>query len=356
MLSLDVIAELFAGEDAWVVGGAVRDDLLGRTALDVDVACHHPERAARALVARAGDAVFPLHEEFGAWRVVLKGTRDRFAGPVPLRAHQWRTVDFSPLRGGSIDEDLAGRDFTANAIAQPVAGGDYVDPLGGRGDVESRTLRTVSVEVFDHDPLRLLRGVRLEDELGFRLDPEAEELSRAKAGLVTGAAGERILDELQRLSADGIERAAELGLLEPLGGHVDPRLRAFDSPWFRLAVTFGENLRRLPIPGDLRRFVRILLRAEPPADSSPRAIHRFRRATEPFAVEALAYVGAGEMAGALEQARVGEPAEPLLRGDELGIDPGPEIGRLLELIAEERAAGTISTREEALELVRRSLE
>src|SRR5262245_24332102 len=212
MLSLDMLAELFADEEAWVVGGAVRDDLLGRTALDVDVACRDPERAARALVARDGDAVFPLNEEFGAWRVVL----DRST-----------TVDFSPLRGDSIDEDLAARDFTANAIAQPVRGGDYVDPLGGRADVESRTLRTVSEEVFDHDPLRLLRGVRLEDELGFRLDSAAEALTRAKAGLVTRAAGERILDELQGLSADGIERAAELGLLDPLGGHVDPRLRAF---------------------------------------------------------------------------------------------------------------------------------
>ena len=341
MLSLDVIAELFAGEDAWVVGGAVRDDLLGRTALDIDVACGDPERAARALVARAGDAVFPLNEEFGAWRVVLDRSK---------------TVDFSPLRGGSIDADLAARDFTANAIAQPVAGGEYVDPLGGRGDVESRTLRTVSIEVFDHDPLRLLRGVRLEDELGFRLDLHAEELTRAKAGLITLAAGERILEELRRLSADGIERAAELGLLEPLGGRVDLRLRAFDSPWFRLSVTFGESLKRQPIPGDLRRFVGILARAQPPDDGSPRAIHRFRRVTEPFALEALAYVGAGELAGAVEQARAGQPAEPLLRGYELGIPPGPEVGRLLELVAEERAAGTISTREEALELVRRSLE
>jgi hypothetical protein len=357
MLSLDVIAEVFAGEDAWVVGGAVRDDLLGRRpALDVDVACREPERAARALLARSGDAVFPLNEEFGAWRVLLKGTGDRSGRPVPLRAHQRRTVDFSPLRGGSIEDDLAGRDFTVNAIARPVAGGEDVDPFGGRDDAARGVLRTVSADVFDHDPLRLLRGVRLEDELGFRLDPHAEELTQAKAGLITLAAGERSLDELQRLSADGIERAGELGLLEPLGGRVDPRLRAFDSPWFRLAVTFGESLRRLPIPGDLRRFVGILARAQPPDDGSPRAIHRFRRATEPFALEALAYVGAGELAGAVEQVRAAQPAEPLLRGDELGIPPGPEVGRLLELIAEERAAGTISTREEALQLVRRSLE
>ena len=341
MLSLDVIAEVFASEDAWVVGGAVRDELLGRTTLDVDVACRDPERSARALVARVGEAVFPLNEEFGAWRVLL----DRST-----------TVDFSPLRGSSIDDDLAARDFTVNAIARPVTGGEYVDPFGGRADVERGALRAVSPDVFDHDPLRLLRGVRLEDELGFRLDPQAEALTRAKAGLLTRAAGERILDELQRLSADGIERAGELGLLEPLGGRIDPRLRAFDSPWFRLAVTFGENLGRLPIPGDLRRFVGILLRAEPPADGSPRAIHRFRRSTEPYALEALAYVEAAELADAVEQARADEPAEPLLRGDELGLEPGPEVGRLLELIAEERAAGTISTREEALELVRRSLE
>jgi hypothetical protein len=341
MLSLDVVAELFAEEEAWVVGGAVRDELLGQEALDLDVACTDPERAARALVARTGDAVFPLNEEFGAWRVMLDGSR---------------TVDFSPLRDGSIEADLAARDFTANAIALPVRGGEYVDPFGGRADIERRALRTVSERVFDDDPLRLLRGVRLEDELGFRLDPAAEQRTRTKAGLVTQAAGERILDELRRLSAAGIERLDELGLLEPLGGHADARLRAFDSPWFRLAVTFGENLRRLPIPGDLRRFVAILQRAQPPADGSARAIHRFRRSTEPFALEALAYVGAADLSGAVQQARATEPKEPLLRGDELGIEPGPEVGRLLELIAEERAAGTISTREEALELVRRSLE
>ena len=341
MRNLDAVAHALGGEEAWVVGGAVRDELLGRSALDLDVSCREPERAARALRATAGEAVFPLNERFGAWRVVLD------AGT---------TVDFSPLRGDSIEADLAERDFTANAVALPVAGGDYADPFDGRADIEHRVLRLVSERAFNDDPLRLLRGVRLEGELGFRLDPAAEELARAKAGLVTGAAGERILEELRRLRPEGFERLGELGLLEPLGGHVDSRLRAFDSPWFRLAVTFGENVKRLPIPGDLRHFANVLGRAEPPSDGSPRAIHRFRRTTEPYALEALAYVGAPELAGAVEHARATEPAEPLLRGDELGIEPGPEVGRMLELIAEERAAGTISTREEARELVRRSLE
>jgi Poly A polymerase head domain len=337
----DLVRDLFPGEQAWTVGGAVRDELLGRPVFDLDVVCLDPERAARALIARCGDGVFPLSEQFGAWRVVLDRSR---------------TVDFAPLQGGSIEADLALRDFTINAIAVPLPDGEPVDPFDGCGDVERRVLRVVSDRVFDDDPLRLLRAVRFEDELGFRLDGEGEALVRAKAGLVTKAAGERTLEELRALSPAGYERAAELGLLEPLGGRVDPRLRAFDSPWFRLAVTFGENLKRLPVPSDLRRFASILARAEPPPDDSPRSIHRFRRATEPFALEALAYLGVANLDGAVENARKNEPAGPLLRGDELGIPPGPEVGRLLELVAEERAAGTISTREEALELVRRSLE
>jgi poly(A) polymerase-like protein len=337
----DRVAKLLAGQDAWVVGGAVRNELLGMTVLDLDIACNEPADAARLYARRWGGAPFLLSERHGAWRIVLD---------------DGRTIDFTPLRAGSIQMDLAARDFTINAIAVPLAGGDAVDPYGGRADLERRILRPVSDRVFDDDPLRLLRAVRIEDELGVRLAPDDERLVCDKAGLVGRAAGERILAELLRLSAGGYERAGELGLLEPLGGAIDSRLYAFDSPWFRLSAALGANVKRLPISAELRRFANTMLRAEPPGDDSPRAIHRFRRATEPWALEALAFVGAPKLARAVERAREAEPAEPLLRGNELGIPPGPEVGRLLELIAEERAAGTISTRAEAEELVRRSLE
>jgi tRNA nucleotidyltransferase/poly(A) polymerase len=266
-----------------------------------------------------------------------------------------RTVDFTPLQCGSIEADLATRDFAINAIAVPLRGGGVVDPYDGRGDLERRAVRAVSAQVFDDDPLRLLRAVRLEDELGFHLDPATETLVRTRASLAPRPAGERILDELGRLSPAGFERLAELGLLEPLGGSLSPQLRAFDSPAFRLAVTFRERLRRLPISNRLGRLTDTLLRAEPPPDGSPRAIHRFRRATEPWALEALAFLDASQYADAVRAARASDTGEPLLRGDELGVPPGPEVGRLLELVAEERAAGTISTREEALELVRKSV-
>ncbi|HKP19247.1 MAG TPA: hypothetical protein VJT84_12260 [Gaiellaceae bacterium] len=340
MVDRRTACEVLAGEDAWVVGGAVRDELLGRPVLDLDIACGEPERAARVYAERARGAVFPLSAQHGGWRVAFRdGT----------------TVDFTPLHGGSIESDLGTRDFTVNAIAVPLGGGDAVDPHGGRDDMARRLLRVVSPRVFADDPLRLLRAVRLEGELDFTLDPGSEQLVREHAPLVARPAGERILDELLRLSPAGFERLEELGLLEPLGGATDPRLRAFDSPWFRLAVTFGANLKRLPIPNELERFVGTLLRAEAPPDDSPRALHRFRRSTEPWALEALAFVGADRFAGAVREARERDPAEPLLRGDELGIPPGPEVGKLLELIEEERAAGTLATREEALELVRRAV-
>jgi hypothetical protein len=337
----DLAREVLEGEEAWVVGGAVRDELLGRDVVDIDIAVRDPRAAARRYAKRSGGAPFPLSERHGAWRVALE---------------EGRTVDFTPLLG-SIEDDVATRDFTINAIAVPLAGGEPADPYGGRADMKERIIRAVSPSVFADDPLRLLRAVRLGDELAFRLDPETEQLVREHAELVTRPAGERTYAELVRLSEAGYRSAGELGLLEPLGGSAEELDRAelVDSPEFRLVTVFGKSLARLPVPNELLRYSRALLRAQPPADGSPRAIHRFRRATEPWALDALAFVGASEHAEAVREARENEPAEPLLRGDELGLPPGPEIGRLLELVEEERAAGAIRTREEALELVRREV-
>ncbi len=335
----ELAQDVLAGEEAWIVGGAVRDELLGREVIDLDVACREPQAAARAYAKRSGGAPFPLSERHGAWRVALE---------------DGHTVDFTPLPG-SIEDDLATRDFTINAIAEPLAGGDPLDPFGGRGDLDAKLIRAVAPSVFADDPLRLMRAVRLEDELGFRLEPETEALVREQAGLVTRPARERTLAELVRLSVDGYRRADELGLLTPLEGSSAGLDRPqVDRPAFRLVAVFGDALRRFPVSNETKRYARALLRSSPPEDGSPRAIHRFRRETEPWALDALVFTGAPELEGEVEAARENEPAEPLLRGDELGLTPGPEIGRLLELIAEERAAGTVSTREEALELVRRS--
>ena len=336
---LEQAREVLEGEEAWIVGGAVRDEALARPLVDLDIACRDPEQAARRFSKAARGAPFPLSERHGAWRVALE---DR------------RTVDFTPLNDG-IEDDLATRDFTINAVARPLEGGEPADPFGGLADLERRVLRAVAPTAFQDDPLRLLRAVRLEDELGFRLDDGTMELVRRDASLVGRPAGERILAELMRLTAAGYERLDELGLLAPLGGSLE-HLRGLgeSSPEMRLVAVFGRGLQRLPVSNELRRYASALLRAEPPDDLSARSVFRFRQGTEPWAVDAARFAGDGEeLERAIERARAADPAEPLLRGDELGLKPGPEIGRLLARVEEERAAGTISTREEAMELVRR---
>jgi tRNA nucleotidyltransferase/poly(A) polymerase len=331
------LREILAEEEAWVVGGAIRDELLLRPVLDLDVACADPREAANRFARRFGGSVFPLSERHGAWRVVADGVDE--------------TVDFTPV-GEGIDADLATRDFTFNAIAVHVRTGETHDPHDGRADLEAGVIRAVSESVFRDDPLRLLRALRFEDELGFRMDEHTEALLLESVALVSQPAGERVLAELERLSPTGFRRVDDVGLLARLGGELDDRLDALDDPDFRLVVVFGENLSRLPISNELRRYSAALRRARRPEDPSPRAIHRFRRVTEPWALDALAFVGAPELVGVVEAARLADPPAPLVRGDELGIDPGPAIGRILGAIEEERAAGTISTREEALALAR----
>ena len=337
----ELAQDVLAGEEAWVVGGAVRDELLGREVIDLDVACREPERAARAYRADARAA----RRSRSPSGTAPGGSRSRAAAPSTSRRCP-----------GAIEDDLATRDFTINAIAEPLAGGEPVDPFGGAATSARSVIRAVSPSVFEDDPLRLMRAVRLEDELGFRLEPETEALVREHAGLVTRPAGERTLAELVRLSADGYRRADELGLLAPLeGSSAGPTGHRSTARRFASSRVFGEAAAALPgLERDCSATPAPLLRATRPEDGSPRSIHRFRRETEPWALDALVFVGAPELEEEVQAAREHEPSEPLLRGDELGLPPGPEIGRLLELIAEERAAGTISTREQALELVRRS--
>jgi poly(A) polymerase len=191
--------------ESWIVGGALRDELLGRPVRDVDVAvAGDPEPAARALAAEVRGPVFRLSEAFGAWRVI-----DRRGGRV------W---DFAPLQGESIEEDLGKRDFTVNAMARPRGGGELIDPLGGRADIEARVLRVLGPTAYERDPLRPLRLARFAAELGFAPEPETERLTAAAAPGVAEAAGERIFGELRRLVISdgvlaGLELADRLGLL-----------------------------------------------------------------------------------------------------------------------------------------------
>jgi poly(A) polymerase len=452
------LADILAGVEAWVVGGTVRDELLGRPVRDVDVAVNgDPEPPARAVAAALGGPVFPLSDAFGAWRVIERSTG--------------RVYDFSPLQGETIEDDLAARDFTVNAIGRPLAGGEPIDPFGGRADLEAGRLRVLGAAAYASDPLRPLRLARFTAELGFAADPETERLTAAAAPRTREAAGERIFAELRRLvlapgvlagldvadrlgllravlpeladlhdveqsqyhhldvyghTIEVLERQIEIeGRLEDLFGAVGSRVRAAVDEPLADELTRGQALRFGALLHDVgkpatrairpdgritfmghdrvgREMIRTLCRRlrtserfsqflgglarhhlrlgflvhDRPLDR--RALYRYMKRTAPVEVEVTLLSCADRMAtrgrnaeratrahlelardvmsAALEWRANGPPKVPV-RGDdlarELGIEPGPDLGRLLATLEEAVYAGEVRTREDAVALARR---
>ena len=195
-------------EEAWIVGGGVRDALLGRPIHDLDLAVRgEPERAARAVAGAVGGTAFKLSEAFGGWRTID-------------RERAW-VCDVTSLHGEGIEADLARRDFTVNAMAVPLDGGEPLDPHGGAADLEAGVIRviggpTVAESSYADDPLRPLRLARIATELDLVPDSDSERLTREAAPRVAEAAAERIWAELRRLvSAERVLEGVEL--LERLG-------------------------------------------------------------------------------------------------------------------------------------------
>jgi len=428
----DAARAVFAGREAWIVGGAVRDRLLGRPTTDLDISLpEDPSDAARRLARKTGGAAFQLSGAFGAWRVV---------GPD----HAWH-VDLIVLRDDDIAADLAARDFTVNAMAEPLAGGELIDPHGGRADLEAGRLRMVSAGAVADDPLRTLRAVRIAVDLDLTIEPgTAAAIARAAPGLEHVAA-ERIFGELKHvirlpavrtglrlmeahgiteqvlpelLALRGVEQnefhhldahdhtlevldqvsaierdplAAGFGehaeavatlLREPLADELTRgeamRLAALlhdaAKPWTRIERDDG----RVGFPGhdrdgaDLARSVLRRLRAsakladhvaalclhhlrlgflvhERPLDR--RSVWRYLQATEPYAPEVTVFTVADRLATR------GRNAGPAIRAHlelarELGLPPGRRLGELLERLEEDRFAGAIVTREDALRRAR----
>ena len=193
---LHIARAALEGERAWLVGGALRDRLLGRRVVDVDLVLDGDVAGAAQRLARAAKRpTFALSDDFGGWRVV---------GP----AHAWH-IDVLPLRGGTLEADLALRDFTVNAMAEPLEGGALADPFGGEQDLAAKRLRAVGERSFPDDPLRVMRLARLAAELGLEPDPQTLQAARAHAPSLPAVAAERVFAELRRILLAG---AAPRGL------------------------------------------------------------------------------------------------------------------------------------------------
>ena len=454
-----VLAARSALRDAgnvWVVGGAVRDALAGRGVVDLDLAtgATPPEQVARELAREVGGSVFPLSHEFGAWRTIADG---------------W-VCDVTALQGTTIEDDLALRDFTINAMAVPLYGGRLIDPHGGRRDLDAGVIRLVRPDAYERDPLRPLRLVRHATELGVRPDGDTARATERAGPAVAGAAGERVFAELRRLlaapdAAEGIALAGDLRVLEGVLPEV-AALQGVDQSHFHHLDVYEHTLdvlRRLvaledgldDVFGDDAGRIRTLL-AEPLADGmtrstalrfaallhdvgkpatrgvmasgrvtfighdqlgaemarricarlrtservrefaaavtrhhlvlgflvhdrplSKRAVYRYLKTCEPVEVEVTLLTCADRLAtrgrnagdaiaahlelardlmhAALDWRAAGAPPQ-LIRGDELatqlGMDPGPELGRLLADIEEAAYAGEVGSRDQALDYAR----
>lgn len=447
-------------QQAWLVGGVVRDALLARPLYDIDVVvdrdCHS---AARSLARADGGSAFSLSDRWGCWRVVTPAAAND--APEPTQRH----VDVCLWREGSIASDLTLRDLTTNAIAVPCSGtAAFVDPHGGVADTLAGRLRAVSDDTFSDDPLRLLRLVRLSQTLGMTPDPRTEQLAWAAASRAAEPSGERIFSELCGILESGHARSG-MRMLEHIGvlAHVLPELAAcrgieqsryhhLDVYEHTLAVLdnvediaanaghyFGEHPHAPaePFPPARRRLLlfaalfhdlgkpathevdahtgrvcfvghdtaampivdaicdrwatsnsfrsraKLLVRTHlalgmllhRPLDA--RAQWRFLRLVEPCAAEAIVLSLADRLAtGGIDDRRRWRRAHiaaartlwrthwseqhdgvppPLLDGNEirdLTGATGAEIGRLVALLSEEQAAGTVCSRDEAEQLLR----
>ena len=206
--------------EAYLVGGAVRDLLRGERAVDLDVTVEDDATAvARTVAGRIGGEAI-VHPRFGTATVRGPGLLVDLA--TTRRERYTRPGALPEVEPASLDEDLARRDFAVNAMAVALSGlevGRLIDPHGGQRDLESRVIRILHEGSFVDDPTRLLRAVRYESRLEFRMDRDSEAAARAA---IAGDALEtvsrhRIADELMDLLGEvevarAVERMAELGL------------------------------------------------------------------------------------------------------------------------------------------------
>jgi len=327
--------------NVFVVGGAVRDLLLGAHPADTDVACIDPLAAAQTL----GRKVIRLgrEEHISAYRVV----------------DGEHVYDFAALLDGAIDADLGRRDFTVNAMAVALDSCDLLDPHDGRGDLAARIVRMVNPANFDDDPLRMLKAVRMAVRLGFDIDRDTLAAIRSRAEAIARVAAERVAYELSVIFAASAFRTAvallhETALDVPLFGRAldAQRFHADDVP---LAAAFAILVDDPPTFAQRWKWSDVLLRD---------VVTLQRIASEHSLIELY---DAGERLAAQlppmlralgHDAAIAMPdfsARPLLTGDEIArlakIEPGPALGELKRALLEAQLEGKVKTREGAVAFV-----
>ena len=208
------------GFDLFLVGGPVRDRLMGTISKDIDLTTNAPPDRIKELVRRSGAAdIYTIGERFGTIGAIFDGQKLEI---TTFRSESYRSGSRKPevQFGTSLEADLGRRDFTVNAVAQDVQSGRIIDPYGGVADVVARRIRAVGIadDRFREDPLRVLRCVRFAVQLDFDVDTETLAAARRNAPELQHISAERIAAELQlvllaRRPDRGLVMMLELGIL-----------------------------------------------------------------------------------------------------------------------------------------------
>src|SRR5262245_3831958 len=237
--------DLPRGQGVYLVGGTVRDILLGRASFDVDIAV---EGDALAFAGQLGGELTG-HGRFGT--AVVHFPDGRHWDVVTARRETYRAPAALPdVEAGTIEDDLARRDFTVNAMAASLGDdfGRIVDPHDGRADLDARVIRVLHPQSFVDDPTRIFRAVRYESRLGFRMDAETERLAREGVAGTALLSPARFREEVVALLSEeevegAVERLADLTAAPPLEPGLIRRVDALRSeldpgaPAWRLRLT-----------------------------------------------------------------------------------------------------------------------
>ena len=193
--------------EGYLVGGIIRDFLMGKSSVDRDIAIKGAEEFAHKIADKFDGTFITLDSVNKIFRVVLPDKTN--------------FLDISEIEGSTIEEDLKRRDFTINAIAYDLKNDKFIDTTGGINDLENKVLRHISDKNFEDDPLRILRGFRFFSTTGFRMTEELESAISKYAHLILNPAPERINYELMKLfggkyAAETLLKMNEFGILEEL--------------------------------------------------------------------------------------------------------------------------------------------
>jgi tRNA nucleotidyltransferase (CCA-adding enzyme) len=385
------VSEPFEG--VYLVGGTVRDILLGERSFDVDVAVEGDAIAlAQALADTLGGRV-RAHRKFGT-AVVIYGEDER-VDVVTARTEFYDAPAALPtVEHASIREDLFRRDFTINAMAVSLKGADLgrlVDPFSGRRDLEARTIRILHNLSFIDDPTRIFRAIRYENRYGFRMDEHTLRLARGtiEMGLVGDLSSARLRDELEALLEEGeiehsILRLAELGADRAIHPHLAADEEAvalvrrlaelsgrygLEIPSWRLGLTV--LARRLPSDEVYEWLKRLKVRrrdAEQIAAAvsvGPRLVERLQNGAEPADVVALAEpyapdaplfaLGLADLEPLhayferLRDVRLDVTGADLA---ELGLEESPRVGEILAELRRRKLNGELEGRDSELAAAR----